>query len=182
VLRDMEVEPVIYRHAEPGDVIVFRRRSTWKAWLFSPVKSFISWRIRATTKQPWNHVAGYLGHGLLSEAEWNKGIVLTQLATYPPTDYEWMVIKAPAGVDRDAAVAFWRSGAAQCHGYGWRDIVMLKVCAMLYGHEGIRRHIKADGSDKTFICSEWAAAGWKAGGLEGALERYITPGDFAELR
>lgn len=165
-------------NARPGDVVLVARRSTFRQWLRHPISSTISARIRSSTGSKWSHVACYTGGGYVVEAEWNKGVVRTHFASdYSPKKYEWKVVAPPERVDREAAVAYWNIQFKRKAKYDYKALVAMRVNALLWGHEGIRRYV-ANADDGLAVCSELAACGWFQGGMKNATRDLLVPGDF----
>jgi hypothetical protein len=170
----------------PGDAILVGRVLSFRAFIRSPIAWLISWRIQHSTGSPWNHVAAYMGGGWISEAEWNAGVHELRLQDFLSGDYRVAVVRPlhndPARPFRgDQAVAFWRrhlSTLARNRKYSLRTLLLMRVAAVLFGPESIAKMIKNLPDDGAWICSEWVAVGWGAGGFwnETAL---VTPCDFA---
>lgn len=170
-------QEVCFANARPGDVVLVSRRSTFWQWVRHPISSTISARIRSSTGSKWSHVACYIGGGYVVEAEWNKGVVRTNFASdYHPDKYEWKVVSPPERVDREAAVAFWNIQYKGKATYDHKALIAMRVNAMLWGHDGIKRY--AAKLDSQWICSELAAAGWFQGGMMNGLRDLLVPGDF----
>ena len=168
------------RDAKPGDVVLVARKSNLWQWVRHPISSLISARIRSSTGSRWSHVACYVGGGCVIEAEWNKGVVHTHFASaYSEKKYEWKIVPCPAGVDREAVVAYWNLQHKSNAKYDHKALIAMRVNALLWGHEGIRRYVANQNDGGAVICSELAAEGWFQGGMENAMRALIVPGDFA---
>jgi len=168
---------------DPGDVLLVRRRPTIRAWLTRPVSSAISARIRAATASRWNHVACVVAEGWLVEAEWDHGVRRLPLADYLTGAYELAVAPCPRDADPIQAISFWGREARRVRArYDWRGIILMRVAGLLYGPAGIARRVQLASDDGAWICSELAAAGWKAGGLsDDQADRLLVPGDFSQF-
>lgn len=171
-----------------GDLLLVHRRRTWRSFFAGPLGALISWSIQRTTRSRWNHVAivaddGDLDLGRHIIATWGPNLIeaeWTGVRRSGPTCYLDQrvhavgIVRCPEGIDRAAVVAFAR---AQLRArYDRKLIVLMKVAALLWGHKGVRRIVQAN--DRAWICSELAAAAWRAGGWKGDA---LVPGDFAKL-
>lgn len=160
----------------------------WNPFSFFPRGLFgnvVSWRIQHSTRSQWNHVACYLGDGEIAEAEWNRGVRIAKLRDeYCTGEYRVAVIRPPAKVDRALAITTWREIAAGNRGirsYSLRTLLLMRVAALLFGPEGIRKVVRNNPDDGAWICSELGAVGWNKAGLVGAMsDLLITPADFLD--
>lgn len=166
------------------DLLLVHRRRTFRSFRAGPVSWLISRRIQALSGSRWNHVAVSVGHGQLVEAEWG-GIVRTPLSAYLRQQERGIVdlerIPRPNGVAPDAAAVgvAWLLGQVGKGRYDYRTIVAMRMAALLWGHDGIRRITQP--IDDAWICSELAAAAWAAAGFDARLTEVQTPGDFHRL-
>jgi hypothetical protein len=166
---------------ERGDVVIVSRRMSFRSILLSPVSSLISWRIQRSLRSPWNHAVGCFSPGLVASAEWNRGVVVQPLDhAYPLSRYRVAVARPPATVDRSVVAEWWAERARHVGEYDRRSIVLIRIAAALYGHDGIRRVIRGSPGDGSVICSELAAGGWAVGGMPRAPDLFVTPADFAD--
>lgn len=166
-----------------GDVLVVGRLLTWRAWLRDPLSASTSWGIQRVSRTPWNHVACYIGRGMLVEAQMIGGVRFRRLSHYTAGAYRLCVARPPLAVDRRLAVEFWRElprRTADLRRYDWQTILVMRLAAALKGGEAISKVIRNHDSDNRWICSEVGASGWKSGGMESAPYWYVTPDDFAD--
>lgn len=168
----------------PGDLLLIHRRRTARSLLAGPIGALISWSIQRTTRSRWNHVAiadddrwrpgapsDATVPGPIIEAEWT-GVRRGSMFAYGGGAHDVRVLPCPPSVDRDAVVAFARSQLRAK--YDRRLILAMQFAALAWGTRGIRRIVQA--RDRAWICSELAAAAWRAGGWVGEA---FDPGDFA---
>jgi hypothetical protein len=177
----------VLRRLAVGSVLCVSRVLSIESWLTSPLSTAVSWRIQSSTGSPINHVACCVAPGWLVEAEWDRGVQRTPLAAYlePAArgKLRLAVATPPEWVNLDKAVAFWQSTMKGLRKYDWRKIVLMKMAAILYGHEGLSRHIASRDGDDLWVCSELAAGGWLDSwcGSQSDVPSLVDPGDFARF-
>lgn len=166
-------------HAAPGDLLLVRRRRTWRSFFSGPVSWIISRRIQVLTDSRWNHVAIFVTPAMLIEAHWS-GVRQIPLIEYKERQREVQlsVARCPAE-DRNAialAVVWLRQQLGDRYDGGliWR----MRWAAIWDGVDGIRK-IQQKMTDDEWICSELAQQFWMRCGVRGGPWNY--PGAYEKF-
>jgi len=150
-----------------GDVLAVHTITKW----YKP-QTWLSARIRQTTKSEWNHVALIVENGDgqydVVEALFLGGVVRRSLmvyadaakyrvAIYRPREHVFVVSPAVIGQDRVAEWAIRQVGAA----YSWLNILKIRALQVLFRNDLVGKiQIPGMSVEPGFICSGLVTRAW----------------------
>jgi len=154
---------------EDGDTLAVSRQCHW----WNP-RTWFSWRIKATTRSPWNHVGllkwdAHLNHWRVIEALFWGGVVSRPMFQVLGQDARFAVarIDSPPAARRTAAR--WAANRVG-YGYNRRRILQIRLLQIALGAKKVGGlSVAGQAPQDSFICSELVIGAHRAGGypLEG---------------
>lgn len=154
-----------------GDVIAFSRACHW----WKPT-TWLSWRIQATTRSPWNHVGLLRWNGRheyweVIEAKFRGGVSRTPLVYYERHDLMLAVgTKNLSLADRCRVIKFALStiGAK----YDALKLAKIRALQLILGNAEAANEVRSGEADNLYICSELVIRAYRQIGID-------LSGDFA---
>jgi len=134
---------------------------------------FVAWAIRVVTRSPYNHAYGYIGDGMIVEAQ-PGGAKISPLAKYDGRPQ----LRSQLALDPLRTVRVVRAYKEQVGiEYGFFDVAAIALSSI-----GIVTSKLTD--DDSVFCSQLIAIGLHKGGVKFGTDKRpnrITPGDLANI-
>ena len=134
---------------------------------------FVAWAIRVVTRSPYNHAYGYIGNGMIVEAQ-PGGAKISPLAKYDGRPQ----LRSQLALDAVRAIRTVKAYRDQDGiEYGFFDVAAIALSSI-----GIVTSKLTD--DDSVFCSQLVAIGLRKGGVELGTDKRsnrFTPGDLADI-